>query len=133
MRILFFSAALFFSQSALAELTAEQKAALANTQELLGSQAQLSEFTKGNPKAAGALDEVKRLTNNDPKKQAEINQISSDIFKSMAQKSNGDDNAMMNQLQEGLRNPASFMQSLTPEQQARIKAMAAEIDAAKKP
>ncbi|MGZ3693465.1 MAG: hypothetical protein ACXWQO_04690 [Bdellovibrionota bacterium] len=134
MRTTFFAAILFHLSSILAfgdGLNATDQAALADTQNLLNNQARLSEFTKGNPNAASALDQIKKLTNNDPKKQAEIKQLSSDIFANMTKASNGNDAAMMTKLQEGLRNPASFMQSLSPEQQAKIKAMAAEIDGKK--
>jgi hypothetical protein len=125
--IYLFSATFAFSGT----LDKNQQAALADTQDLLKNQARLSEFTKGNPDAAGALDKIKQLTNNDPKKQDELKAISSDIFASLTNNTSGNDAAMMGKLQEGLRDPASFMRSLTPAQQARIKAMAAEIDGKK--
>lgn len=128
MRTLFIFLTFALSTAQAAELDAQQKAALADTQNLLNNQARLSEFTKGNPDAANALNQFKQLTGGDPQKQAQLQKLSSDIFTNITKQTGGNDAAIMQKLQEGLRNPASFMQSLTPEQQAQLKAMAAEID-----
>lgn len=115
------------SQTAFA-LDKDDEAALRDTQKLLGDQAALKAFTKDNPDAAKALDQTKELTKGNPQQQAELNNISSSIFADMVKNNNGDSAAIQNQLQQALKDPSSFLNSLSPEQQARIRGLASEID-----
>ncbi len=103
--------------------------ALKDTQALLHSQQRMEDFAKTNPDAQKALGDVHRLTNGDPAAKAEINSISSAVFEDMVRSNNGDSAALQLKLQQALKDPKAFMQTLSPEQQARIRALASEIDA----
>ncbi|HEY8280257.1 MAG TPA: hypothetical protein VIH99_11580 [Bdellovibrionota bacterium] len=102
--------------------------ALKETQNLLSDEKALAEFTKGNPAAANALDQVKIMTGGDATKQAEIKNISSSIFTDMVKANNGDPAAIQSQLQNALKDPQAFMKSLSPEQQKRIRDLASELE-----
>jgi hypothetical protein len=110
-------------------LDKEQQDALKDTDDLLTNQQRLDAFAKENPDAKNALGDVKKLTGGDPKAMAEVNAISSSVFQDLVKGSGGDEAAVMQKLQEGLKNPAAFMQNLSPEQRARIQKLGAEIDA----
>ena len=99
---------------------AEAKELLQNPQTLKGP--------AGNPNEKAALVEIEKLTKGDPKAQQEINQLSSDIFADMVKKNGSGEEVIMKSLLEAQQNPAKFMQSLTPEQQRRIRELASEID-----
>lgn len=110
-------------------LDKETDDALKDTEDLLTNQQRLDAFAKENPDAKNALGDLDKLTGGDPKTQAEVQAISAAVFRDMVKANNGDDAAVMLKLQEGLKNPGAFLQGLSPEQRAKIKAMAAEIDA----
>lgn len=121
-------AALLFCASPAFALDQADEAALKETQALLQNQDRLDAMAKGDPEAGKALERVKTLTNNDPKKAAEINAISSSVFSDMVKSSNGDMVTMQDQLQKALNDPKAFMNGLSPEQQKRIRELASEID-----
>jgi hypothetical protein len=136
MRTIFLAASLafFFLTSAHAGSAPDKASedALADTQELLQNMQRMDAVAAQNPDAFKALDQVKTLTNGDPAKQAEINQIASEVFTKMTKDNNYDGNAVMNQLQAGMKDPGAFMQNnFTPEERARIQNMAKDIDAEK--
>lgn len=99
---------------------AEAQAILRNPQALKGP--------AGNPDEKAALAEIDKLTKGDPKITKEINQLSSDIFTDMAKKSGDNEDVIMKSLLEAQKNPAMFMQSLSPEQRRQLRELAGEID-----
>lgn len=106
----------------------ESEDALKDTEDLLTNQQRLDAFAKDNPDAKNALADMNKLTGGDPKAQAEVNALSAAVFKDMVKANNGDDAAVMQKLQDGLKNPGVFLESLSPEQRAKLKSLAAEID-----
>mgnify|MGYP003342434786 CR=1 FL=1 len=85
-------------------------------------------FAKDNPDALNALGQVDKLTQGNKAQKTEVNAISSDIFASMVKDQNGDSGAIQAKLREALKDPRGFMNSLTPEQQARIRGLASELE-----
>ena len=57
-----------------------------------------------------------------------MNDIASSVFTDMVHQNNGDTVTMHDQLQKALSDPKAFMNGLSPEQQKRIRNLAAEID-----
>jgi len=117
-----------FSCTAALALDKADEDALKDTQGLLNDQKRLEELGKTDAEAGKALNQVKMLTQSDPKKQAELNAISSSIFANMVKSNNGDTITMQDQLQKALADPKAFMNGLSPEQQKRIRDLASEID-----
>lgn len=109
-------------------LDKDDEDALKDTQKVLTDEEALKAFTKDNKDAAGAVNQVNKLTNGNKAQNAEVNAISSDIFTDMVKSTNGDSAQIQEKLQQALKDPAAFMNSLTPEQQARIRGLASEID-----
>lgn len=102
--------------------------ALKDTQKLLGDQKRMEELGKTDAEAGKALNQLKQITGNDPKAQAEMNAIASSVFSDMVHKNNGDTVSMHDQLQKALADPKAFMNGLPPEQQKKIRELASEID-----
>lgn len=102
--------------------------ALKNVEALLANPSQLNALGKEDPRARQAMDKAREITQNDPKKMAEINSISSAAFADLVKKHNGDSAAIMEELQRAMQDPKAFMNGLSPEQQSRIRALGAEID-----
>ena len=71
---------------------------------------------------------MKSLTHGNVQQQAEVNDISSSIFAEIVRQSNGDTIAIQAKLQQALKDPKGFMNSLSPEQQARIHSLAGQLD-----
>ncbi|MGZ3700694.1 MAG: hypothetical protein ACXWSD_02865 [Bdellovibrionota bacterium] len=129
MRKIFFlgAAILAFSNGAYA-LDKDDADALADTQKLLHDQDALNAAAKDNKDATGALDQVNQMTAGNTKQKAEVNDISSTVFSDMVKNTNGDPAAMQEKLQQALKDPGAFLKSLPPEQQARIRGLASEMD-----
>lgn len=101
---------------------------LKNLQTLLANPNAVREFAKGNKDALGALDQVNELTKGNQAQQVEINNIGSTILSDMDNKSNHDPMSIESQLQQALKDPKAFLQALPPEQQARIRNLASDLD-----
>jgi len=104
------------------------EAALLDTQAMLSDQQAMAAFAQGNPEALKALSQMDQLTGGDPRQKQEMSGISSAIFADMMRSSGGDSAAVLGKLQNALKDPQGFMNSLSPEQQKRIRALAAEIE-----
>jgi hypothetical protein len=118
---------LFLSPTAFA-LDKDDEAALADTQKLLSDQQALDAFAKDNKDAQNALGQVDQLTGGNQAQKAEVNAIASSAFADMIKAENGDNAAVLLKLQQGLKNPAAFLKTLSPENQARLRQLGAEID-----
>ncbi len=121
-------AVFFFYGSSANALEGGDQAALNDTQKLLHNQQALDNFTKDNPDAAKTLDQVKQITGGNKQQIGAVNDISSDIFADMVRANPNDSAAIFTKLQQALKDPKGFMNNLTPEQQARIRGLASEID-----
>lgn len=109
-------------------LNQDDEDGLKDTKALLQNQQRLDSFGKDNPDAKKALGDMNALTGGDPAKMAEVNAISAAVFEEMVRKDGGDSADIMKKLQDGMKDPAGFMKGLSPEQQARIHKLGAEID-----
>jgi len=107
-------------------LSADDQEALRKTQALLQNPNALK--GDGNADEKAALAEISKLTNGDPKAEAQIHGLSADIFGDVVKKNNGDSSAIMKSLLEAQANPQKFMESLSPAQRAEIRRIAGEID-----
>lgn len=119
---------LFLASTSAPALDPADEAALKETQALLNSPAQMEKLGATEADAGKALEQVKKMTNNDPKKAAELNAISSAIFEDMVKSSNGDSAGIEEKLQQALKDPKAFMNSLPADQQQRLRGLASEID-----
>lgn len=102
--------------------------ALKDTQALLGDQKRMEEMGKTDVETGKALNQLKQISGNDAKVQAEVNAVASSVFSDMAHKNNGDSVSIHDQLQKALADPKAFMNGLSPEQQKKIRDLASEID-----
>ncbi len=59
----------------------------------------------------------------------EIYNLSSSIFVDLAKNNNQDPNEMMRSLEAAQRDPAAFINSMTPEQKAKLKDIATQLEA----
>jgi hypothetical protein len=102
------------------------------TQQFLKDKKQREEFANQDKNAKKAVDNVKALTNGNEQTEQKIYELSSEIFNNL-----GDSpEAMMKAIEEAQRNPAEFAKKFSPEQQKKLKEIAAEIEkgnASKKP
>ena len=100
------------------------------TQRLMTDPAKREKALAGDAKAAEADAKLREITNGDPKKVEAMYQMASQIFGEMAAKHvadpDGGDKAMEKIMADAQRDPAAFMKTLSPEQQAQIEAMAAK-------
>ena len=106
-------------------LTADQQHALQQTQEMLNNPTLRNQAIAGDPKAQAAAAKVTEISKGDPKKEAEMYSIASSIMAGVAQKG-ADENQVNNTLSAAAANPEAFFNSLTPEQKARIQALAGQ-------
>jgi hypothetical protein len=109
-------------------LDKDDEDALADTQKLMSDEQALKAFAKDNKDAQGALDQVDKMTGGNKQQNAEVNGIASDVFANMVKQNNGDSAAIMQQLQDGLKDPEKFMKSMPAADQARIKALEAQME-----
>jgi hypothetical protein len=119
---------LLLSATSVLALEKNDEDALKDTQSLLSDQAAMNAFAKDNKDATHALDQVNELTRRNRQQQAEVNDISSSIFSDIVKQNNGDTVAIQAKLQQALKDPKGFMNSLSPEQQARIHSLAGQLD-----
>lgn len=126
MRNLLIAGLLFLPFTALASDEVDEKA-LAEVQALLQNP-EVLKGPAGNSSEKAALAEIEKLTKGDSKAQQEIHQLSSEIFTDMVKKNGSDEGVVMKALLEAQQDPGKFMQSLSPEQQKKIRDLASEID-----
>jgi hypothetical protein len=128
MKLIFaFILALSASTSAFA-LDQTDQDGLKDTQALLGDQKRMEEMGRTDAEMGKALNQLKQISGNDAKVQAEVNAVASSVFSDMAHKNSGDSVSIHDQLQKALADPKAFMNGLSPEQQKKIRDLASEID-----
>ncbi len=105
----------------------EVKEALEQTKALLNDTAFQNGY-KSDPKAQEAHAKVKEIVGNNSRHQQEMYSISSEAFDKIVADAKGDPAKILEILQKAQADPKAFMRSLPPEQQARIRELASEID-----
>jgi hypothetical protein len=104
---------------------------LKETQNFLQNPQQLEAFANYNPEAWMILEQLKAMTNNDPKKMQEINQMASGVFTEAVKNNKGSASAGLGTMGAGDGSSKGIFESLSPEQQAKIRELSKEYDAQK--
>lgn len=117
-------------QSFAQELSQASLEALEKTQALLRDPAQRSEAMARSADAQRNHAELQKMTGSQDNTNATYD-LSADIFGDMTRKTNGDPAQMKRLLEEAQRDPEKFLNSLTPEQRARIQSLATKIETEK--
>jgi hypothetical protein len=114
---------LFFLPVAMAEekLDANDQIALMQTQALLKDKNLREEAAKNDPKASAVMSQIKTLSGGNAGKEEEMYGVASDIFKDVATQEGGDRSKIDARLQNALKDPEAFINSLSPEQRAKMK------------
>ncbi|MBT4762344.1 MAG: hypothetical protein HOO06_11650 [Bdellovibrionaceae bacterium] len=125
---------LFFSTPIMAEdkiLDIHSQKALQQTTELLNNAQQrenaISETQAGKDNHAAIL----KLNGGDKQNTDDIYQLSSQIFKDIVKKSNGDANKMQELLLEAQKNPEAFASSLSNSQKNQLRNISSDIEKSK--
>ncbi len=127
MKILFLAMFVFLAPEAQSEeLDDATKQALAETQAMLTDATARAKAMANDPQAQALTKQLNTVTKGDQAKQAEMYQLSSEIFSKMVQESNGDMEKLTKLLQEAQKNPEAFGKTLTEEQRQRVRKLAGE-------
>jgi hypothetical protein len=100
------------------------------TQKLLVSPEKRKEIF-GDPKANKANQDLQKLTGGDVVIDQEIWELAAELVPMLAQDGNGDPAQMLKLLDDMKRNPTSLAGKFTPEQRAKLKAIAEKIQKSK--
>lgn len=98
------------------------KNAVKQTQELLQNKSQRDAAIQQSPEAKKAAEKVKALAG-DAVTEEEYYKLASEIFGNYQ-----NEEAMKKSISEGMRNPAEFLNSLTPEQRAKIQELSRKLN-----
>jgi hypothetical protein len=120
----------FSGWSAHADLDDASKEALAKTQTLLQSKSQRSETLKTSPDAAAADAKVKAVAPS-AKDQESIYAISSQVFGTMVDRTNGNVDKQKEMMIQAQKDPKAFFDNLPEDQKAAIRDLAGKIGADK--
>lgn len=100
--------------------------ALLNTLQTLTIPAQREKAVQENSNAQLADKQVKALAGSEANTQ-QVYELAAEIFQTLVEKNKGDPLAALKQLQNAKDDPKSFMESLTPAQKAKLKAISQKI------
>lgn len=103
-------------------------AALKDVQDLLRTESKRNEVIKVSPKAQQADDFALQAVGGNQALKNDIYDVSADVMATVKELSGGDAAKMNELLQKALQNPAAFLKSLPPEQQAKIRDIAAKTE-----
>lgn len=101
--------------------------ALRETQELMTNPEQRQAAIEKSPSGKAADQRVKNLLGGDKGMTDEVYALAAEVFGQVVKDANGDPQKMEAMMTEFQRDPASFAKSWTPEQQAKLKALANKI------
>lgn len=118
---------MFVGSYSFAELKSDDADSLQKTQNLLKDKAAREAFIKENPEAQQHVNQMNSLGMS-ANQQNEIYGVSSEIFAQLIKENNGDSVAVSKMLLEAQKNPEAFYKSLSPESQAKIKAMGFQLE-----
>jgi hypothetical protein len=127
MKFLFLASLLVLPSFALGFEEADEEA-LAEVQALLKNPQTEQLPVVGNEQQKAALQKLNELSKESPGVTKEINQLSSSVFTDMVKKHGGGEEAIHKALMEAQQDPKKFFQSMSPEQQRKIRELASEID-----
>ncbi len=103
-------------------------AALKDVQDLLRTESKRNEVIKVSPKAQQADDFALQAVGGNQALKNDIYDVSADVMATVKELSGGDAAKMNELLQKALQNPTAFLKSLPPEQQAKIRDIAAKTE-----
>ena len=106
--------------------------ALKQTQDLLNNKLLREQQLKNNPNYNKAMGKVNAITGGDPIKNEQMMNIASEVFGDLVKGRGGDTEAVKKMLEQGMRDPASFLNSLPAEQRRKIKELADKIENGKR-
>ena len=123
---------LFVSLMSFAQKPVDQhvESGVKETQKLLVDPAKRKEIF-GDPKANKANQDLQKLTGGDAQIDQEIWELASELVPMLAGEGNGDPAQMLKMLDDMKRNPTSLAGKFTPEQRAKLKAIADKIQKTK--
>lgn len=108
-------------------LDSASQEALQKTQELLKDPAARRQAIKGDPKGQSADKMVDQISGGGTAKE-DVYGLASDVFAELVKETGGDAKKMEDLLAQFARNPAAFTERWTPEQRARLKALAEKLN-----
>ena len=106
--------------------------ALVQAQKLLQDASQRMEVLQKDAEARAADQQVDAVVGADPAKKEKLYQISSQALGDLEKQKGGDPEAMAKALEQVQKDPEGFFKTLSPENQAAIRAMARDLEARKK-
>ena len=104
--------------------------ALSQTQSLLTDPTQRAKATAGDPSARAADANLQNLMGSSALTEQSY-ALAAEIMGGLVQAHGGDTAGMQKALEQASRDPAAFLQSLTPAQREKIQKMAAQIESGK--
>ena len=102
--------------------------ALEKTQALLRDREQRNAAMKDAPDAQANHNALEKVVGAGANTDA-VYDLSADIFANIVKESKGDPLAMQQMMMDAQKNPQAFLNKLTPEQQARLKAISSQAEA----
>ena len=106
--------------------------ALVQAQKLLQDASQRVEVLQKDTQALAVDRQVDAVVGADPAKKEKLYQISSQALGDLEKQKRGDPEAMAKALEQAQKDPEGFFKTLSPENQAAIRAMARDLEARKK-
>ncbi len=106
--------------------------ALVQAQKLLQDASQRVEVLQKDTQARAVDRQVDAVVGADPAKKEKLYQISSQALGDLERQKGGDPEAMAKALEQAQKDPEGFFKTLSPENQAAIRAMARDLEARKK-
>ncbi len=117
------------SDHELKDLSSDQ--ALLNTQNILRDKKQRDQIIQTDSQAKGADDNLTQMFGEGAMKE-NVYDTSAQVIKFVSEKNSGDSAKMQAEILKALTDPASFMKSLPPDIQKRIRELASDYEAKKK-
>jgi hypothetical protein len=108
------------------EMEPASEIALLQTQELLRDPKARHEAVKKDAKACDVDAGVRKIAGSQEAAEA-IYDLSADVMETVTREAGGDSEKMRGLLIEALKNPEAFVEKFTPEQKAKLKAIAARV------
>jgi hypothetical protein len=119
--------------SAAPALEAADQKALQETQDFMKNKSEREAFVNKDGAAKKADDFLKTLVGGDSQLTEETYALAAEVFEMLVRESQGDGKKMQEALERFARDPASFAGKWSPEQQAKLKALAKKIKPASTP
>lgn len=101
---------------------------LKDAQELMRSESKRAEVIKNDSKAQQADSFALQAVGGDQGLKNQVYDVSADIMATVKEAAGGDSAKMMQMLQKAMQNPGEFLKSLPPDQQAKIRGIANQVE-----